>query len=90
MRKIPKIFIRLECFRENDEPSISIMNMPIIDNSICQLRLDFLDFEMDRGSEPDKPCDRDSMQIISAATGAGGKLIFLVIFECILGILELE
>ena len=55
------------------------MNMPIMDNSICQLRLDFLDFEMDRGSEPDKPCDRDSMQIISAATGAGGKLIFCVI-----------
>ena len=36
--------------------------------SICQIRIDFLDFELDGGSQIDKPYDRDSVTVM----GTGG------------------
>jgi len=37
-------------------------------DSVCQLRIDLVDFELDGGSAIDKPCDRDSVTVM----GTGG------------------
>jgi hypothetical protein len=46
-----------------------IFSINIKDNTICQLRLDFLEFELDGGSALEKPCDRDAMEIFTGGSG---------------------
>ena len=53
-------------------PTLCIFGVSIKDDSICQLRLDFISFELDGGSAPNKPCDRDAIDIFSGdSTGLG-------------------
>ena len=40
----------------------------LVVNFVLIVRLDFLDFEMDGGSALNKPCDRDSIDIISSGS----------------------
>ena len=49
-----------------------IFNIEIKDSTICQLRLDFQEFEMDGGSSVDKPCDRDAVEIFSGSSNGLG------------------
>ena len=49
-----------------------IFNIQVQDSNICQLRLDFLEFEMDGGSSIDKPCDRDAVEIFSGSSNGLG------------------
>lgn len=44
-------------------PTMCIFSLNIKDDTICQLRLDFDEFQLDAGSAIDKPCDRDAMEI---------------------------
>jgi len=54
--------------QSGESPTLCLFSIPVVDDTICQIRLDFLDFELDGGSADDKPCDRDSMEIFSAGT----------------------
>jgi hypothetical protein len=54
------------------EDTIGLMQMVQLvprSDSVCQLRIDFLDFQLDGGSRIDTPCDRDSMAVM----GPGGQ-----------------
>lgn len=49
-------------------PSMCIFSINIKDDTICQLRLDFTEFQLDGGSAINKPCDRDSMEIFTGSS----------------------
>ena len=45
----------------------TVQIVPVNEN-ICQIRLDFLDFELDGGSVIDKQCDRDMFRVSGGVT----------------------
>ena len=57
--------------QEDEDPSMCLAQIQPCNENICQIRIDFEDFEMDAGSEPKRPCNRDSVKISS---GGGSDL----------------
>ncbi|XP_040574513.1 uncharacterized protein [Lepeophtheirus salmonis] len=58
-------------------PNMCMLSIPIKDTNICQLRLDFIEFDLDPGSQFSSPCDQDYLEIFtnSGSDGLGtGKL----------------
>ena len=51
-----------------------IFGISIRDDSICQLRIDFDDFSLDAGSEKNKPCDRDGLELFSGGSSDLGSI----------------
>ena len=54
--------------QERKDALMQTIQLDPINENICQIRLDFLEFQMDGGSAIEKSCDRDMFQII----GGGG------------------
>ena len=55
-------------------PTMCIFGISIRDDSICQLRIDFDDFSLDAGSEKNKPCDRDGLELFSGGSSDLGSI----------------
>ncbi|XP_023345465.1 uncharacterized protein LOC111714560 [Eurytemora carolleeae] len=51
--------------RKDVDPSLCMAQIEPINQNICQIRIDFEDFEIDGGSEAKRPCNRDSVKITS-------------------------
>ena len=54
--------------QEHDKSLMQTVQLVPIDENICQIRLDFIEFQTDGGSTIDKQCDRDMFRV----TGGGG------------------
>ena len=54
--------------QKHDDALVHTIQLVALNEDICQIRLDFLEFEIDGGSVIDKPCDRDMFRV----TGSGG------------------
>ncbi|TRY61732.1 hypothetical protein TCAL_01774 [Tigriopus californicus] len=50
---------------DQSDPSMCLFGISILNANICQLRLDFEEFDLDSGSSLTSPCDRDSLEILS-------------------------
>ena len=54
--------------RSHDDALVQMIQLIPCNEDICQIRLDFIEFQLDGGSTIDKPCDRDMFKI----SGIGG------------------
>ena len=54
--------------QDQDQAIMQTIHLVPLDENICQIRLDFLEFQTDGGSAVNKPCDRDMFRV----TGGGG------------------
>ena len=55
--------------QQQNEVLLQTIQLVPRDKNICQIRLDFLEFQTDGGSAIDKPCDRDMFRV----TASGGR-----------------